>query len=591
MRTPKCIYIENMLSRRLYFTSAELYLLKYHPSKTRAGHVLVDARPLSQSRLPYFGLFALRCSTSVHPSSGVSAHRDAASLHPSSGVSAHCCATSLHPSSGVSTSGRPSGSPGRLSPFVPTQPARVSSIGLASSPHPFQFFLPPAALPLRSISPIIAVPSVTRNTASSVTQNAISTAAQDASTFAQNAASALAPNAGYGLSFVLFLELDFNSFRCWGSGWRCGDHLSSPEIHVLLLEKEATAAAAAASTGKKSMIDKRDINLIECEVFSDDRYGEYWQQNPSPSADHFVKVHSGLPPPPPFALCPPWSSDSSGYLLPPPRPPPPPPNVISSSGGSRSNYSGSEVPLPPPSSGVPLGLSKFAFTYEELAMATDGFSSANLLGEGGFGYVHKGVLRNGMEVAVKQLKTGSGQGEREFQAEVEIISRVHHRHLVSLVGYCIAGGKRLLVYEYVPNNTLEFHLHGKCGPTMGWPTRLKIAVGSAKGLAYLHEDCYPKIIHRDIKAANILLDYIFEAKAKPFLTRAPNNGNYDALVDPNLGNNFNPNEMAQMVACAAACVRQSAKLRPTMSQLVLILMSEINIRSSEHYKEICLLKH
>lgn len=94
-------------------------------------------------------------------------------------------------------------------------------------------------------------------------------------------------------------------------------------------------------------------------------------------------------------------------------------------------------------------------------MATNGFSDANLLGQGGFGYVHKGMLPNGQEVAVKQLKSGSGQGEREFQTEVEIISRVHHKHLVSLVGYCIAEGKRLLVYEFVPNNTLEFHLHGK----------------------------------------------------------------------------------------------------------------------------------
>ncbi|RRT43519.1 hypothetical protein B296_00056364 [Ensete ventricosum] len=156
--------------------------------------------------------------------------------------------------------------------------------------------------------------------------------------------------------------------------------------------------------------------------------------------------------------------------------------MISSSGGSGSNYSGSEVPVPP-SPGGALGVSRSTFTYEQLVLATDGFSDANLLGQGGFGYVHRGVLPNGKEVAVKQLKTGSGQGEREFQAEVDIISRVHHKHLVSLVGYCMSGGKRLLVYEYVPNNTLEFHLHG-----------------------------HPKIIHRDIKATNILLDYKFEPK-------------------------------------------------------------------------------
>ncbi|CAL9195860.1 unnamed protein product [Musa hybrid cultivar] len=365
----------------------------------------------------------------------------------------------------------------------------------------------------------------------------------------------------------------------------------------------------------------------------DERYGEYWQQNAPLPADHAVKLPPG--PPLPFASRPPHSP---GHL-----PPPPPPPMISSSGGSGSNYSGSEAPLPPPSPSVALGLSKSTFTYEELALATDGFSDANLLGQGGFGYVHRGVLPNGNEVAVKQLKTGSGQGEREFHAEVEIITRVHHKHLVSLVGYCISGGKRLLVYEYVPNNTLEFHLHGRGRPTMEWPTRLKIALGSAKGLAYLHEDCHPKIIHRDIKSANILLDYKFVPKvadfglakfasdnkthvstrvmgtfgylapeyassgkltdrsdvfsfgvmllelitgrrpvdpsqsfmddslvdwARPLLTRALEDGNYDALVDPKLGENFNPNEMAHMIACAAACLRHLARRRPRMGQQI-----------------------
>uniref|UniRef100_A0ACD5X0A5 Uncharacterized protein n=1 Tax=Avena sativa TaxID=4498 RepID=A0ACD5X0A5_AVESA len=174
--------------------------------------------------------------------------------------------------------------------------------------------------------------------------------------------------------------------------------------------------------------------------------------------------------------------------------------------------------LPPPSPALSLGFgSQSSFTYEELGAATGGFSKENLLGQGGFGYVYKGVLPgSGKEVAVKQLKAGSGQGEREFQAEVEIISRVHHRHLVSLVGYCMASSQRLLVYEFVANDTLERHLHGQGLPVMEWPTRLAIALGSAKGLAYLHEDCHPRIIHRDIKAANILLDENFEAKVADF---------------------------------------------------------------------------
>nr|WIL59882.1 nodulation protein [Melilotus officinalis] len=196
--------------------------------------------------------------------------------------------------------------------------------------------------------------------------------------------------------------------------------------------------------------------------------------------------------------------------------PPPPPNLMNSADMS-SNYSTTGPPaLPPPSPSLALGLKGGTFSYEELAAATNGFIDSNLIGQGGFGYVHKGVLPSGKEIAVKSLKSGSGQGEREFQAEIDIISRVHHRHLVSLVGYCICGGQRMLVYEFISNNTLEYHLHGKGRPTMDWQTRMRIAIGSAKGLAYLHEDCHPRIIHRDIKAANVLIDDSFEAKVADF---------------------------------------------------------------------------
>ncbi|RLM93342.1 proline-rich receptor-like protein kinase PERK8 [Panicum miliaceum] len=156
------------------------------------------------------------------------------------------------------------------------------------------------------------------------------------------------------------------------------------------------------------------------------------------------------------------------------------------------------------------------FTYEDLYQITNGFSAQNLLGEGGFGSVYKGRLADGKEVAVKKLKEGGGQGEREFHAEVEIISRVHHRHLVSLVGYCVSDDQRLLVYDFVPNNTLHYHLHGRGVPVLEWPARVKIAAGSARGIAYLHEDCHPRIIHRDIKSSNILLDNNFEALVADF---------------------------------------------------------------------------
>ncbi|KAK9666158.1 hypothetical protein RND81_14G165100 [Saponaria officinalis] len=367
-----------------------------------------------------------------------------------------------------------------------------------------------------------------------------------------------------------------------------------------------------------------------------------------PKYDHFAGQahqkqlhHQPNPDPPPVVL-------SNGQPTPQPGSGPP---MSQSSGSDKSHPSSSSLPLPLPSG---------PFTYEELALATDNFSSANLLGQGGFGYVHKGVLPNGKDIAVKQLKTGSGQGEREFHAEVDTISRVHHRHLVSLVGYCSSGVERLLVYEFISNKTLEFHLHdvGEGRPPMSWATRLKIALGAAKGLAYLHEDCQPKIIHRDIKAANILIDDEFEAKvadfglakfsfdtdthvstrvmgtfgylapeyassgklteksdvfsfgvvllelitgrrpvdkarpfmddsmvewARPLLMQALEGGSYHDLVDQRL-EDYDSSEMAQMVACAAVCVRSSARRRPQMSQVVRAL--EGNLSAEDLLKEI-----
>ncbi|XP_065854622.1 proline-rich receptor-like protein kinase PERK8 [Euphorbia lathyris] len=175
---------------------------------------------------------------------------------------------------------------------------------------------------------------------------------------------------------------------------------------------------------------------------------------------------------------------------------------------------GSDFIYSPSETGV--NNSKAWFTYGELVQATNGFSAKNLLGEGGFGCVYKGILVDGREVAVKQLKIGGSQGEREFQAEVEIISRVHHRHLVSLVGYCSSQNQRLLVYEFVPNDTLHYHLHAEERPVMDWAIRVRVAAGAARGIAYLHEDCHPRIIHRDIKSSNILLDSNFEARVADF---------------------------------------------------------------------------
>ncbi|KAK2360368.1 Protein kinase superfamily protein [Trifolium repens] len=178
--------------------------------------------------------------------------------------------------------------------------------------------------------------------------------------------------------------------------------------------------------------------------------------------------------------------------------------------------SSSDVVHTPSDPGGGMGHSRNWFSYEELIKATNGFSTLNLLGEGGFGSVYKGCLPDGREIAVKQLKIGGSQGEREFKAEVDIISRIHHRHLVSLVGYCIQDDRKILVYDYVPNNTLHFHLHEEGQPVLEWEKRVKIAAGAARGIAYLHEDCNPRIIHRDIKPSNILLDHNYEAQVSDF---------------------------------------------------------------------------
>ncbi|GAB2279220.1 hypothetical protein Dimus_013870 [Dionaea muscipula] len=369
---------------------------------------------------------------------------------------------------------------------------------------------------------------------------------------------------------------------------------------------------------------------------------QYWNNSPT-GMDHAVKIP---PAPSPLGGGPGggWSQSSG----------PPPPYMMNSSGEMSIPSMGhtGNNPLPQPSPGLSLGFSKSMFTYEELVAATNGFAQTNMLGQGGFGFVHKGVLPNGKEVAIKSLKSGSGQGEREFQSEVEIISRVHHRHLVSLVGYCIAGGQRMLVYEFVPNNTLEHHLHKRGNPLLDFSTRLRIALGSAKGLAYLHEDCHPRIIHRDIKASNILIDYQFEAQvadfglaklttdtnthvstrvmgtfgylapeyassgklteksdvfsfgvmllelitgrrpvdpdmsymedslvdwARPLLAKALEDGSFKELADPRLEQIYNTIEMARMVACAAACIRHSARRRPKMSQIVRALQGDVSL--------------
>ncbi|CAM6094754.1 unnamed protein product [Calypogeia fissa] len=156
------------------------------------------------------------------------------------------------------------------------------------------------------------------------------------------------------------------------------------------------------------------------------------------------------------------------------------------------------------------------FSLAELKLATDDWSSRNQIGRGGYGRVYKGVLKSGEVVAIKRAQEGSMQGAAEFKNEIELLSRVHHRNLVGLVGFCYEGGEQALIYEFMSNGAVRDHLYGKAQTPFSWQERLDIALGSARGIAYLHDHANPPIIHRDVKTANILLNERQIAKVADF---------------------------------------------------------------------------
>lgn len=168
------------------------------------------------------------------------------------------------------------------------------------------------------------------------------------------------------------------------------------------------------------------------------------------------------------------------------------------------------------SEGTLLGKTK-NFSINELNTATDNFHQRNKIGRGGFGTVYKGQLKNGTPVAVKKLSAFSKQGLREFLTEIETISNVQHQNLVQLIGCCVHGPNRILVYEYLENKSLDYALLGsRRAVNLEWSKRTAICLGTARGLAYLHEELVPHIVHRDIKASNILLDKDFAPKIGDF---------------------------------------------------------------------------
>ncbi|KAL2229155.1 serine/threonine-protein kinase RIPK [Sesamum indicum] len=168
------------------------------------------------------------------------------------------------------------------------------------------------------------------------------------------------------------------------------------------------------------------------------------------------------------------------------------------------------------------GSNLHVFTLQELKLITQNFSSTNFLGQGGFGPVHKGFIDDKMRpglkaqpVAVKLLDLDGAQGHREWLTEVIFLGQLRHRNLVKLIGYCCEEEHRLLVYEYMPRGSLENQLFRRFSVSLPWSTRMKIALGAAKGLAFLHEAEKP-VIYRDFKTSNILLDSDYTAKLSDF---------------------------------------------------------------------------
>ncbi|XP_078172210.1 LRR receptor kinase SERK2-like isoform X2 [Carex rostrata] len=289
------------------------------------------------------------------------------------------------------------------------------------------------------------------------------------------------------------------------------------------------------------------------------------------------------------------------------------------------------------------------FAWRELQLATDDFSEKNILGEGGFGKVYKGVLPDNTKIAVKRLTDFGPGGEEAFLREVDLISVAVHRNLLKLIGFCMTSTERLLVYPFMENLSVAYRLREfkSHETTLDWPTRHQVALGTARGIEYMHEHCNPKIIHRDVKAANVLLNADLEAVVGDFglaklvdvnktsvttkvrgtmghiapeylstgrssektdvfgygimllelitgqraisyfrleeeddvllldhVKKLLNERRYDAIVDPNLKDEYDIQEVEKIIKIALLCTQQAPEERPAMSEVVRMLEGE-----------------
>ncbi|XP_073526423.1 uncharacterized protein [Phyllobates terribilis] len=275
------------------------------------------------------------------------------------------------------------------------------------------------------------------------------------------------------------------------------------------------------------------------------------------------------------------------------------------------------------------------FSLKELHSATNNFNYDNKLGEGTFGSVYWGQLWDGSQIAVKRLKVWSNEAETEFSVAIEQLGRIRHKDLLSLRGYCCEGQERLIVYEFMPNLSLLSHLRGQSSAEclLDWTRRMNIAIGSAEGIAYLHTQANPRVIHGDIKASNILLDSDFHAKVSDFGFSkfiphgATNAAGYVApeydmaenakessdvyslgilllelasgrralepsswarveeIADPKLNGKFVENEMRRVVITGMACTNKLPEKRPKMTEVVALLKGQAKEKLADLEKD------